>query len=163
MENFLGFVKDFCVIAVAGGLVMLICPNGRLQTHVKFIISLCMICALLSSFLSVSGDLENFFNGIEISVENEMVQSGEDVRILVAKEAKKNMEQEILRLISSRFGFDGNEVLVIAEIDMSNMEAVDIISVTVFLSDIQKADAVKSYVSELFSNSIDVKVNLKGA
>ncbi len=162
MENFFEFIKNFCIIAVAGGLIMLVSPNGKLQGHVKFIISLCMVCTLLSALVSAPAEIEKYLSQIEIEVEESVTQGGENARLTVAKTAKSNMEAEVKRLLCARFELAEEEVYVVVTLDTSDLSAVEISSVTAFISNAESYEGAKEYLSGLFRGEIDTIIMEKG-
>ncbi len=162
LEGFFDFVKNFCVVAVAGGLVMLAAPNGRLQRHVKFIISLCMVCALLSALVSAPAEIEKYLSEIEIEVEESVSAGGEDARLAVAKTAKSNMEAELCRLLCSRYGLAARDVYVVVTLDTRDLSAVEISGVTAFIAGADKCEGAKEYLAELFMSGTEIIIMEKG-
>ena len=162
MESFFGFVKSFCAVAVAGGLVMLVSPNGKTHGHIKFIISLCMISALLSAFISAPAEIEKYLSDIELRAEESVSQSEQDARLTVVKTAKKNMESEISRLLCARYGFSESDVYVVVTLDTGNLSAVEISAVTVFIDGADAYNGVCEYLSELFMGCAEIIIMEKG-
>lgn len=162
MADFFAFIKDFCLIAVAGGLVMLICPNGNLEKHVKFLISLCMVCALLSAVISVSGKAEELMQSLEGAINEDVYQSEYDARLAVAKQAKSNMEGEVERLLMGKFGIDEDDVRAVITIDTEDLSAVEITGITLFLGNMDIKDRACGYVAELFAGEVAVSALQKG-
>ena len=62
MSGFSELVRGFCIIAVSGGLLLIMSPEGNLKKYVKFVLSLCMVCALLSVFFTFSENAEGVFH-----------------------------------------------------------------------------------------------------
>ena len=58
MSEFSELVRGFCTVAVSGGLMLIMAPDGNLKKYVKFVLSLCMVCALLSAFFTFSEKAE---------------------------------------------------------------------------------------------------------
>ena len=162
MENFAEFVRGFCVIAVSGGLVMLVSPGGKLQKHVKFIISLCMVCALLSAFLSFSENAEKIFAEIESEASEGAGEAEEELCREVAKRAKKNMEEELCALLSAHLGLEREGIYVVAALDTGNLSAVEITEINVFLCDVSRAEEARAYLSEMFMGAVKINVMKKG-
>ena len=162
MEGFFGFIKDFCVIAVAGGLIMLASPNGKMQGHIKFIISLCMVCALLSALVSAPAEIEKYFSEIELEVEESVAEGGEDARLAVAKTAKRNMEAELTRLLCARFSLAESDVYIVVTLDTSDLSAVEISAVTAFIEDAEACEGAQEYLSGLFMGSTEIIIMEKG-
>lgn len=162
MNGFFAFIKDFCLIAVAGGVIMLLLPNGNMSKHLKLIISLCMICALTSATVSAFGAGRELMERLEYEIEEEYAIGAGTSRAEVARQAKLNLEREVKSLVSERFGSSGDDIIVIVSIDASDLDAVRITGVTVFLSDMEENEAVREYVETLFCGEAAVTVARKG-
>ncbi len=162
MEGFFEFIKNFCIIAVSGGLIMLVSPNGKMHGHIKFVISLCMVCALLSALVSAPAEIEKYLSEIEIESQESAAQGGEDARLAVAKTAKSNMEAEVLRLLCSRFGLAESDVYVVVTLDTSDLSAVDISAVTAFISNASAYEGAREYLAELFMGETEIYIMEKG-
>ena len=162
MSDFTEFVRGFCVIAVAGGLVLSASSDGNLKKHVKFVISLCMVCALLSAVFTFAEKTENFFENIQIDVEDESEKTQTSIKSSVITEAKKNIEKELCALLSERLGVSENDIYVVAEIDTEDFAAVKITKINVFLKDMTHESAAREYVSEIFLGSVKIDILQKG-
>ena len=162
MEAFSEFVRGFCIIAVSGGLIMLMAPNGNLKKYVKFIISLCMVCALLSAFFTFSENAEGFFDEIETETENEAGKTKEELYASVAGNAKSNLEAELCKLISAHISVPREDVYVVVRLDTSDFSAVEISEINVFLADISSSDAARVYLSEMFMGAVQINIRQKG-
>lgn len=162
MTDFFAFIKDFCLIAVAGGLVMLMSPNGNLSKHVKFLISLCMVCALLSAVISVSGKADEFIQSLDSAIKEDAYQNEYDSRIAVAKQAKSNMEDEVERLLTSKFGIDQSDVRAVITLDTKDLSAVEITGITLFLGNMDINERACGYIAELFGEEVTVIALQKG-
>jgi vacuolar-type H+-ATPase subunit B/Vma2 len=99
---------------------------------------------------------------LEIKIEEGAESHDNDVRISIIREAKKNMEKEIMSLLIARYGIEENEVYAVVQINAENADAVEIERINIFLHDTSCADDVRVYVSSLFENSAEVYVMQKG-
>lgn len=162
MSGFAEFIKSFCVVAVSGGLAMLISPEGNVKKYVKFIISLCVVCALLSPILSFSGKLPQYLENIEFEVQKEAEDVSVEVYSDVALVAKENIEAEVENLLASNFDYEKEDIYVVATLDCTNLSAIKITDITVFLADIGKKDDVSDYLSELFLQTANIHIMKKG-
>ena len=162
MGAFFEFVRGFCLIAVAGGLALLVSPEGNLKKYVKFTISLCMVSALLSAFFTFSENAENIFSEIEFKTESETGKTEEELRFAVVKEAKRNMENEMRTLLSAHLGVAEEDVYIVLRIDAEDLSAVEISEINIFLSDISLADKARAYISEMFMGAVDINILQKG-
>lgn len=162
MEAFFDFVRGFCLIAVSGGVIMLMAPNGNMKKYVKFIISLCMVCALLSAFFTFSENAEGFLKEIEIETENAAGKTQEELYASVTKSAKSNMEAELCALLAEHLGFSRKDVYVVAQLDTSDYSAVRITEINVFLADVSAEASARAYLREMFMGAVQINIMQKG-
>ncbi len=163
MNSFYEFVKSFCIIAISGGLAMAVSPEGNIKKYIKYIVSLCIVCALLSPFLSFAEKAPKFLEDFDMEAEEVGANVSEDAQMNVALEAKKNIEEEVSTLISANFGYKKEDIYIVVAIDGKDTSAVKITDVTVFLADISRKEEVREYISELFLNTANIHIMRKGA
>ena len=156
------FVRGFCIIAVSGGLVMLMAPNGNLKKYVKFVISLCMVCALLSAFFTFSENAEGLISKIETATGEEAYKTKEELYRQIVKETKKNMESEICSLLAAHTGVAREDIYTVAKLDAGDYSSVEITEIYVFLADMSAADAARAYLEEMFMGSVTINIRQKG-
>jgi len=156
------FVRGFCVIAVSGGLVLLMAPDGNMKKYVKFIVSLCMVSALLSAFFVFSEKAGNIFAEIEIETENEAEKREEEMRFALVKEAKRNMEAELTALLSAHMNIDKEDIYIVARLDAADLNAVEITEISIFLQDMSCEQEAKKYISEMFMGAVKINIMKKG-
>ena len=142
---------------------MLIAPCKAMKKQVKFIISVCTVCAMLSAMISVSADVKKYVQDISEQVETEVSGVAEDARRSLAEQAKRNMEREASELICAKYNICADGVYVVAEIDTSDMTAIEVVKINVFLSDTSYSDSVKAYIEGVFGNEVEVLVLQKGS
>ncbi len=163
MSAFSEFIKGACVVAISGGLAMLLSPEGKTKRYVKFIISLCMVSALLAPIMSLSSELERYIDDIEIQAQDGAKNDSAKAEAMVAAAAKENIEDEIERLICSKFGLNSDETYIVVAIDSEDISAVKITDINVFIDDIGKSGEIKEYLSELFLRTANINIIKKGA
>ena len=162
MGSFAEFIRSFCIVAVSGGIVLLLSPDGSTKKYVKFIISLCMVSALLSAFLAFSESAESVFAEIEIQTESGADVAENDVQAAVVREAKRNMEAEICRLLSANLGTGEEELYIVVEVDGSDKSAVDICAINVFLADMGEQEEARAYLEKMFMGAVKINIMQKG-
>lgn len=162
MSGFSEFVKSFCVVALSSGLVYALSPSGKLKKYVKFIVSLCVVTALIYPIITfaktVPDKIENIKTDTDISVGNIY----NEIYSEITSKTRENIENEVKNSVCSRFGYDENDVFVIVTLDTENISAVNITDVTVFVSDISKKEKINSYLSELFLYRVNINIMKKG-
>ncbi len=162
MSSFSEFVKSFCVVAISGGLAMLISPEGQVKKYVKYIISLCMVCALLSPILSFAQKVPEYIEKMDFEAEKKVGAVSASISSEVALTAKGNIETEVENLLAAQFGYAAEEIYVVATIDYMDVSAVKITDIAVYLSNIEEQEEINTYLSELFLQTANIHIMKKG-
>ena len=162
MSEFSELVRGFCVIAVSGGLLLIMSPEGNLKKYVKFVLSLCMVCALLSAFFTFAEKAEGIVSEIEVEAQDSAVKTEGALRLGIVKQAKKNMEKELEALLSTHLDVPSDDIYVIAELDTTDLSAVEITKISVFLADISHGSAAREYLGKTFMNAVAIDIMKKG-
>ncbi len=162
MNGLSDLIRSFCIVAIAGGIVMLISPEGNVKKYIKFIVSLCVVASLISPVFSISERLPEYLENIESETIKESQDLSKEVYADVALTAKKNIEEEVEELIVLNFNFTKEDVYVVATIDSTDITAVKITDITIFLSDTSCKDDIKDYLSELFLQTVNINIIKKG-
>ncbi len=59
MTAFNSIITAFCAAGICFGAIFIICPNGRIEKSVKYVISLCFLLIIIS-FAGINADFEKF-------------------------------------------------------------------------------------------------------
>lgn len=162
MNAFIEFLKSFCIVAIVSGMVLVILPSERFKKHIKLIISLCVVSSLISPVISFAKEVPKNIGNISFGEGDVKDAIYSEIYSDITSNTRYNLENEIEKLLCSRFGFEDKEVFVIVTLDTKNISAVNITDINVFLSDISKKDEIKSYLSELFLYSVNINIMKKG-
>ena len=162
MSGFSELVRGFCIIAVSGGLLLTMSPEGNLKKYVRFVLSLCMVCALISVFFTFAEDAKGLFSEIEIESQEVAVKTENELRRGVVKQAKKNMEAELNVLLSAHLNVPQSDIHVVAEVNDDDLSSVKITKISVFLADISCGAAARAYLEETFMNAVPIDIMKKG-
>lgn len=162
MNAFIEFLKSFCIVAIVSGMVLVILPSERFKKHIKLIISLCVVSSLISPVISFAKEVPKNIGNISFGAGDVKDAIYSEIYSDITSNTRDNLENEIEKLLCSRFGFEDKEVFVIVTLDTKNISAVNITDINVFLSDISKKDEIKSYLSELFLYSVNINIMKKG-
>ena len=162
MSGFSELVRGFCIIAVSGGLMLIISPDGKLKKYVKFVLSLCMVCALLSAFFTFSEKAGNIFSEIELEVQDTAAKTQEEIYAEVVNRSKKNMEAEVRSLLAAHLGVGQEDIYVVVQIDTAEPSAVEITKITVFLADTAHSDVAREYLADMFIGAVPIDIMKKG-
>jgi hypothetical protein len=162
METFSEFIRNFCIVAVAGGMALLISPEGSTKKYVKFIISLCMVGALLSAFFTFAEGAEQMLSEMEIQTESDAEKTAADIQSAVVREARRNLETELCSLLCSYMDVNKNDIYIVVKVDCGEASAVEITEINVFLADMGKSETAKAYLTETFHGAVRINVMQKG-
>lgn len=162
MNAFIEFLKSFCIVAIVSGMVLVILPSERFKKHIKLIISLCVVSSLISPVISFAKEVPKNIGNISFGAGDVKDAIYSEIYSDITSNTRDNLENEIEKLLCSRFGFEDKEVFVIVTLDTKNISAVNITDINVFLSDISEKDEIKSYLSELFLYSVNINIMKKG-
>lgn len=162
MNAFIEFLKSFCIVAIVSGMVPVILPSERFKKHIKLIISLCVVSSLISPVISFAKEVPKNIGNISFGEGDVKDAIYSEIYSDITSNTRDNLENEIEKLLCSRFGFEDKEVFVIVTLDTKNISAVNITDINVFLSDVSKKDEIKSYLSELFLYSVNINIMKKG-
>ena len=162
MNAFIEFLKSFCIVAIVSGMVLVISPSERFKKHIKLIISLCVVSSLISPVISFAKEVPKNIGNISFGDGDVKDAIYSEIYSDITSNTRDNLENEIEKLLCSRFGFEYKEVFVIVTLDTKNISAVNITDTNVFLSDVSKKDEIKSYLSELFLYSVNINIMKKG-
>ena len=162
MSSFYEFIKSFCIIAISSGLAMALSPEGNMKKYIKYLVSLCVVCALLSPFLSFAQKAPKLLTNFEMEIKDVSADVKDEAQTNVALIAKQNIENELSSLLSANFGFKEDDIYIVLTIDSVDVSAVKITDVTVFLCDVAKKEEISEYISELFLNTVNLHIMKKG-
>ena len=137
-------------------------PEGELKKYIKYIISLCVVCSMLSAFFSFAEKLPENLDEFDIKIKEVSAEMENNAALGVALAAKENIESEINALLCARFGFEKGDIYTVVRIDSEDISAVKITDISIFISDISKKDKIHDYVSELFLESANIYIMKKG-
>lgn len=98
MSAFAEFIKGACVVAISGGLAMLISPEGKIKRYVKLIISLCMVSALLAPLMSLSSELEGYIDNIKLESTDKAQSDYAAAEAMVTATAREKLKQSLKSL-----------------------------------------------------------------
>ena len=162
MNAFTEFLKSFCIVSIVSGMVLVILPSERFKKHIKLIISLCVVSSLISPVISFAKEVPKNIGNISFGDGDIKDTIYSEIYSDITSNTRDNLENEIEKLICSRFGFEDKEVFAVVALDTKNISAVNITDINIFLSDISKKDEIKSYLSELFLYSVNINIMKKG-
>ena len=162
MVAFYDFIKSFCLITISGGLVMASSPEGDLKKYIKYIISLCVVCSMLSAFFSFAESIPENLDEFDIKIKEVSAEAENNAALGVALAAKENIESEISALLCAQFSFEEGDIYTVVGIDSEDISAVKITDISVFVSDISEKEKIYDYVSELFLGSANIYIMKKG-
>lgn len=157
MEKAELFIYGFISICVGAGVVTRLAPDGTIKKYLKYIVSLCVLAAMLSPLINAFGIIAKVDTSIIFDdVQYESKQSAEE--ILVENE-KKRIENAIEDDIERRWNMENGSVSANVSINTQNLQAIEINEIKITLADMAKCDEIREYIDGLFYGTAKVTVS----
>lgn len=142
------------LVTVCSAMITLMSPDGEMKKYVRLVASLSVLASIAIPLVFAASKLR-----YDISIENpseidSVSESGFDIISLSAKEIEKSVGDHV----ATGFSLQRDDVFVTAELDGSDMTAVEIKRVEISVPHGADIRAVKEYVSGLFNGKISVDV-----
>lgn len=157
MEGIRSYALAIVTVCVSAGLVTQIAPEGQLKKYIKYIISLCVLAALIAPVISVFGGLPEYADKFgEILEQQTEDDSGAKKQLI---ETQKNAVQEAIRsLISTKYSIKKENIEVKIKINSDNSEAVEIKEIFITVKEYADIQAIKNYINEMFYGTAKITV-----
>lgn len=151
------FIYGFIVICIGAGVVTRLAPDGVIKKYFKYIVSLCVLAAMMSPLINALGIITK----IDTTIIFDDVFTSEEIdaeKILIENE-KLRIEAAIEKEIERRWEMSEGDVEVNVVLDSSNKQAVEIKQIDVIVADSEKSDEIKEYIDGLFYGTAKVTVS----
>lgn len=153
MDGVKTFAEGVILVCVSAGVAMRLSPDGKLKKYLGYIISLCVLCAILAPLGKAIGGFEWDL------ITTEEASDGTDAERLVIDAEKAEIERSISSLISTKW--DVGDVSVSLTLDESNVSAIEIRAIDIYISG-QVPDGIEEYISDMFYGTAKVRVHGEG-
>ena len=153
MDGVKTFAEGVILVCVSAGVAMRLSPDGKLKKYLGYIISLCVLCAILAPLGKAIGGFEWDF------ITTEEASDGTGAERLVIDAEKAEIERSISSLISTKW--DVGDVSVSLTLDESNVSAIEIRAIDIYISG-QVPDGIEEYISDMFYGTAKVRVHGEG-
>lgn len=151
MDGVRTFAEGMILVCVSAGIAMRLSPDGKLKKYLGYIISLCVLCAILAP---LGKAISNGFEFKDITLGE--TSSDTDAERLVIDAEKAEIERSIASLISAKWGVDG--VRVSLTLDETNVSAIEIRAIDIFITG-EIPEGIDEYVSDMFYGTAKVRVH----
>ena len=157
------YIISVLTVAIIGGIVSTLVASKRqsLKKHINFIIGLISAIVFLSPIIKVINSAALIKNELTSIIE-EITDNSEisNANGLIVTTSTERITNNIKEAISKRFGFEASDIYVSAELNKSNIEAIEITSIRITISNEASwsdTEPIKSYVEELIGVKTVVK------
>lgn len=157
MEGFKAYAIALVTVCVCAGLVTQLAPEGELKKYLRYIVSLCVLAALISPVISVFVSLPELAEKIETTSDSGFTESESYEEQLISVR-KKAVEDSIKSLIAAKFSLPEEKISLSIEIDAKNVSAIEIKAINIVLYCQADKNGITAYVSEMFYGTAKVTV-----
>lgn len=158
MEKFSDFVVSVLTVCVISGIVIGISPEGAMKKYISYIVSLCMLAAIITPIISIFSSVPQYSGEIERIFEDQNeTDSDAETRLIEAQKAA--VELAIRDTIVKKFGIGEDNVSVEITIDTANKSAIEIRCIDVSVAGECPSGEIKRYIEEMFYGTAKVTVS----
>ena len=157
MEKLSGFVLSVMTVCVIAGVATGLSPEGAMKRYIKYIVSLCVLAAIMTPVICVFSSLPSYGEAIpELFGGGEAARDDAEEKLIETQ--KKAVEQSIKNVISERFGIDSGSITVEITIDATNKSAIEIRGINITVGAKCRAEEIRAYIDEMFYGTARVIV-----
>lgn len=150
MNEILSYFGEVIVITAVSGILFTAAPEGNIKKYINFIISLCILAAIVAPMISVVSKLPDKIRTTEWKYEEAGAEESEKIENAVVNASKKEIEDAICSLISSKFGLDVKEIDCEIELDAKDSSNIEITKITIVIPSGKNKDKIKNYIDDMF-------------
>ena len=143
-------------VCIAAGLVVRLSPEGNLKKYLKYIVSLCVLAAILSPIAKLP-DVIDLGDGFSFDYSEEEL-SEEERREMILNAEKEKISDAMRDLISEKWKLEKEAVDVTLTLDSDNISAVEIRRIDIKIKGEAKRDEIEKYIDEMFYGTASVSV-----
>ena len=157
MGKIYDFVLSVLTVCVISGVAVGLAPEGSIKKYIKFIVSLCVLAAILTPLIGVISSIPSVGEESSEIFGKKGEESGEygEKQIEAQKAA---IEAAICDIVSSKFGIDKGAVSVSITIDAQNISAIEIREIKINVKSKCNTAEIENYIGEMFYGTARVTV-----
>lgn len=101
MSEILSYFGEIIIITAISGILFTVAPEGNIKKYINFIISVCVLAAIVAPMISVVSKLPEKIRLEEWKYEEAGAEESEKIENAVINASKKEIESAICSLLSS--------------------------------------------------------------
>ena len=158
MEKLSGFVLSVLTVCVISGIVIGVSPEGAMKKYINYIISLCVLAAIIPPIISIFSSVPQYSEDIErIFEEHKETDTDAEAKLIEAQKAA--VETAIRDTIVKKFDIGEDRIFVEIAIDSTNKSAIEIRYIDISVKGKCPSGEIKKYIEEMFYGTAKVTVS----
>mgnify|MGYP002580651948 FL=1 len=158
MEKLSGFVLSVLTVCVISGIVIGVSPEGAMKKYINYIISLCVLAAIITPIISIFSSVPQYSEDIErIFEEHKETDTDAEAKLIEAQKAA--VETAIRDTIVKKFDIGEDRIFVEIAIDSTNKSAIEIRYIDISVKGKCHSGEIKKYIEEMFYGTAKVTVS----
>ena len=158
MEKLSGFVLSVLTVCVISGIVIGVSPEGAMKKYINYIISLCVLAAIITPIISIFSSVPQYSEDIErIFEEHKETDTDAEAKLIEAQKAA--VETAIRDTIVKKFDIGEDRIFVEIAIDSTNKSAIEIRYIDISVKVKCPSGEIKKYIEEMFYGTAKVTVS----
>ncbi len=160
MEDLISFFGEVIVMSAVAGLLLSLAPEGSQKKYIRFAVALTILAALVGPMLSAVASLPRILDEMEIELEGKKEEQTGNIEDALIEAARKNIEENVLSMLVSRFSISAAEISVEVDLDASDPQSIEILEVKVHAPNLPvvRRSEMKRYLEEAFMESTKIIV-----
>lgn len=150
MSEILSYFGEIIVITAISGILFTVAPEGNVKKYINFIISICILAAIVAPMISVVSKLPEKIRLEEWKYEEAGAEESEKVENAVIQASKKEIEGAICSLISSKFDLDDKGLTCEIELDAKDPSNVEITEIRIVVPAGTNKEKIRDYIDDMF-------------
>ena len=157
MEKLSGFVLSVLTVCVISGIVIGVSPEGAMKKYINYIISLCVLAAIITPIISIFSSGPQYSEDIErIFEEHKETDTDAEAKLIEAQKAA--VETAIRDTIVKKFDIGEDRIFVEIAIDSTNKSAIEIRYIDISVKGKCPSGVIKKYIEEMIYGKEKVTV-----
>lgn len=158
MEKLSGFVLSVLTVCVISGIVIGVSPEGAMKKYINYIISLCVLAAIITPIISIFSSVPQYSEDIErIFEEHKETDTDAEAKLIEAQKAA--VETAIRDTIVKKFDIGEDRIYVEITIDSTNKSAIEIRYIDISVKGKCPSGEITKYIEEMFYGTAKVTVS----
>ena len=156
MEKLSGFVLSVLTVCVISGIVIGVSPEGAMKKYINYIISLCVLAAIITPIISIFSSVPQYSEDIErIFEEHKETDTDAEAKLIEAQKAAVAIRDTIVK----KFDIGEDRIFVEIAIDSTNKSAIEIRYIDISVKGKCPSGEIKKYIEEMFYGTAKVTVS----